>query len=59
MEKLSDDEKNSVNKYGGFYIERYEAGVKDYTDIDEFDEPYSKVPNDEWTAFIDGKISIK
>lgn len=61
VEKLSDEEKNSVNKYGGFYIGRYESGVKNYTDIDidEFDAAYSFAPNNEWTAFIDGEISIR
>ena len=47
VEMLAEDERDSVNKYGGFYIGRYEAGVKNYTDInfEGFNEPYSIAPS--------------
>ncbi len=48
-------ELDSVKKYGGFYIGRYEVGITDYTNVNT-----DNINNDiKWTAYIDGTAVIQ
>lgn len=46
---------NSIQKYKGYYIGRYEAGIKDYTDFVENNSNNLT----EWTGYRNGKLVIQ
>ena len=53
-------ELNSVKRYGGFYIGRYEVGIENGTqDLTEYDEDSYTAPSDEWTGWKNGKTVVQ
>lgn len=55
IEKLPDDEKSSVEKYGGFYIGRYETGIQGYTSI----ETANSSNLTSWTGYKGGSLVVQ
>ena len=53
-EAISSDETESIEKYGGYYIGRYETGIEGYT---AFSETSDGTTN--WTGYTGGNLSIQ
>lgn len=56
-EELSKEEEISVKNYGGYYIGRYEAGVKGQGKCITIDN--HRAPFDEWTGYQEEKLVIQ
>ena len=55
-EDLPEDEKKSIQKYGGFYIGRYETGIIGYDETVKKDNSKSE---EEWTGYTNGTCVIQ
>ncbi len=53
-ESLSNDEKESIEKYGGYYIGRYETGIEGYTAVSTTSDGTTN-----WTGYTDGTLKIQ
>ena len=59
-EEMSSIELNSIKKYGGFYIGRYEVGIEGGTqDLSGVDQDSSIAPSEEWTGWKNGKAVVQ
>ena len=57
--KSIEDFKQSVNKNGGYYISRFEAGVENYTNFNTSEMTnFYTAPNDDWTAYSGENINL-
>ena len=57
--KSIEDFKQSVNKNGGYYISRFEAGVENYTNFNTSGMTnFYTAPNDDWTAYSGENINL-
>ena len=54
IEKMPIDEQNSISAYGGFYIGRYEAGIKGFDE----NNILTKVDGTEWTGYTGQNIKL-
>jgi len=59
-EDMPSIEINSIKRYGGFYIGRYEVGVDGATqDLSGYDQDSFKAPSEEWTGWKNGKAVVQ